>query len=632
MTARKITPITRKLFVWHPLLALAVILFFQVGLSANAFAACGDNGTDPAKCQWEEDTSGDIWGTPVNTAPQPSFSSTNPACTSMQCSDGIHQDAGTINILYDTNYNASGPSTTCRFVDNHNGNNIFVPQNSLTEFTEFVKNAPTGVTFGYCVQAQDLGYKATATMGNGCEIFAANGPVTCPPNVGPAKQNVSLDLPVVRVTDPPAEVNLPVVTFAYTRKDCRNDVSGAPVCLDHAIVETDTILAKVVANPSDQCRNPQSNLNVNCDGTWQVTATASCTVDGVPAPTCLSNFAPPPPRLCTVDGVTHADGTTWNVAITPIQGCPGKPGTPDIMQCTDGTIGVQSAGAAEVIDNCPVSNPVSLYVVDKNNDRVQVFDLHGKFLYQYGAGHGSGDGQFVEAYGIHFDSNNQAMITDSGNARVQIFSALGVFNAKFGSYGSNLDQFLLPDEVAQAPDGTIWVTDITANTVSTFAAGNYLPGFVATNFFRPTGVAFDKAGSTWVINSGSNTIKKLDAHGNTVFEFGSPGSGPGQFNFAWDLQFDTQDRMWVADSGNDRVQVFDDNGKYLFQFGTTGAGNGQFQLPIDLAIDPSGNVWVSDQGNNRVEQFDSTGKYLFQFGGAGSNAGQFLAPVGITVH
>jgi sugar lactone lactonase YvrE len=61
--------------------------------------------------------------------------------------------------------------------------------------------------------------------------------------------------------------------------------------------------------------------------------------------------------------------------------------------------------------------------------------------------------------------------------------------------------------------------------------------------------------------------------------------------------------VWVADSYNNRIQEFTSSGTYITQFGTTGTGNGQFDAPIGVAIDGSGNVWVADFHNNRVQEF-----------------------------
>ena len=71
------------------------------------------------------------------------------------------------------------------------------------------------------------------------------------------------------------------------------------------------------------------------------------------------------------------------------------------------------------------------------------------------------------------------------------------------------------------------------------------------------------------------------------------------------------------------MEKFDSNGNYLSQFGSSGSGDGQFTGPEGVAVDSGGHVFVTDNDNNRVEEFDSSGAYLSQFGTAGSGPGQF---------
>jgi DNA-binding beta-propeller fold protein YncE len=42
---------------------------------------------------------------------------------------------------------------------------------------------------------------------------------------------------------------------------------------------------------------------------------------------------------------------------------------------------------------------------------------------------------------------------------------------------------------------------------------------------------------------------------------------------------------------------------YLTQWGTFGTGNGQFNQPTGVAVDGSGNVYVADPGNHRIQKF-----------------------------
>jgi hypothetical protein len=60
----------------------------------------------------------------------------------------------------------------------------------------------------------------------------------------------------------------------------------------------------------------------------------------------------------------------------------------------------------------------------------------------------------------------------------------------------------------------------------------------------------------------------------------------------------------VVDVLNARVQIFDSAGSYLSQFGSSGSGNGQFSFPSWVAVDPvSRNIVVSDPGLDRVQIF-----------------------------
>ena len=53
----------------------------------------------------------------------------------------------------------------------------------------------------------------------------------------------------------------------------------------------------------------------------------------------------------------------------------------------------------------------------------------------------------------------------------------------------------------------------------------------------------------------------------------------------------------------DCVQVFDSSGNYQFQFGTEGSGDGQFSYRDEIAIDDNNRVYVVDRGNDRVQVF-----------------------------
>jgi len=61
--------------------------------------------------------------------------------------------------------------------------------------------------------------------------------------------------------------------------------------------------------------------------------------------------------------------------------------------------------------------------------------------------------------------------------------------------------------------------------------------------------------------------------------------------------------VYVVEHTNHRIQVFTDTGGPLGQWGTVGTGPGQFLNPIGIAVDDLGNVFVADTNNSRIQVF-----------------------------
>jgi len=79
----------------------------------------------------------------------------------------------------------------------------------------------------------------------------------------------------------------------------------------------------------------------------------------------------------------------------------------------------------------------------------------------------------------------------------------------------------------------------------------------------------------------------------------------------------------VVDTDNHRIQKFNSSGIYQSQFGSFGTGDGQFYWPKGIALDSNGNIYVVDTENNRIQKFNSSGIYQSQFGSFGTGEGQF---------
>ncbi len=128
-------------------------------------------------------------------------------------------------------------------------------------------------------------------------------------------------------------------------------------------------------------------------------------------------------------------------------------------------------------------------------------------------------------------------------------------------------------------------------------------------FKEPADLVESETGGLDVPDTGNNRVQCFNASGvEYEGKFGEAGSGNGQFKAPKGIALDSKDNIWVADTGNDRVEIFANgacttkNG-YITQFGSKGSGAGEFNEPIGVAFDPSGDIYVVDSGNDRVQKW-----------------------------
>jgi DNA-binding beta-propeller fold protein YncE len=143
---------------------------------------------------------------------------------------------------------------------------------------------------------------------------------------------------------------------------------------------------------------------------------------------------------------------------------------------------------------------------------------------------------------------------------------------------------------------------------------------------NPFAVAVGPDGSVYVSDSGNNRMQRFDANGNFISQWGTPGSGDGQFQTPQGIAVSPDGSVYVVDSGNVRVEHFLADGTFLNSFGS---GAGGFTSPRGIAVGPDGSVYVVDQQNTRVERFDANGVFQSTWGSSGPGDGQFQNPIGI---
>ena len=185
--------------------------------------------------------------------------------------------------------------------------------------------------------------------------------------------------------------------------------------------------------------------------------------------------------------------------------------------------------------------------------------------------------------------------------------------------------------------GNIYVADANNNRIQKFDnSQTYVTQWGSTGtgsgqFSSPSGVAVDSSGNVYVTDYENNRVEKFSSSGSYISKFGSAGAGNGEFNGPTGIAIDYLDNIFITDTANNRVQEFDGNGTYVTQWGESGTGSGQFENPTGITTDPWGFVYIVDTNNNRIEKFDNAGNYITKWGGSGSSNGEFDTPQGITV-
>ncbi len=228
-----------------------------------------------------------------------------------------------------------------------------------------------------------------------------------------------------------------------------------------------------------------------------------------------------------------------------------------------------------------------LYLADTPNNRVEIFTFSASacasnsptaftYLTQFGA-KGTGNGMFSQAYGVAVDTVNNWIYVVDGAGRVEKFNA--TTNAWISSFGQgSLNQ---PRQVTVAPNGDIFVMNARNHTCDVYSGGS----------------------------TGNDTL---------LFQFGSQGTGPGQFTTDPRGVAVSADGTlaFVTDAGGKRIEAFNLTQGATHYTGASfaytipsGSGSGQFVGPRGLTVTSDNHLVLTDEwGFNLHEMtFTSTG-------------------------
>ena len=197
-----------------------------------------------------------------------------------------------------------------------------------------------------------------------------------------------------------------------------------------------------------------------------------------------------------------------------------------------------------------------VYVFQRKDPPVVVFDREGKYLGAWGSG------AVTDPHGLKI-VDDVAYTTDRSDSVAKSFTLDGKPLLELGQRGVHSDT---------GCEGPPWL--------ALRAAGP---------FNHPTEMIAHPNGDIYVTDGYRNArVHRFTRDGRLVKSWGEPGRGTGQFHLPHTIAFDDAGKLYVGDRSNKRIQIFTPDGEYLGQW--TGMGG-----PNDITRGRDGNFYIAEQ-------------------------------------
>jgi len=237
----------------------------------------------------------------------------------------------------------------------------------------------------------------------------------------------------------------------------------------------------------------------------------------------------------------------------------------------------RSAYNLDRIEDIYIDSDYKVYVSDSNRTGVQEFDSNGNFLRICGE---------TSSDGLVKDSEGNVYI--NGGFKILKFSSDWTFQDSWEI------RFKEMFEGREVPVGrSYYYSDIAIDSL-----GYLYVVYVDYSEVISTAEPIDRNKLSKSIIYKLNSSGKIIDRWDTIFK-----NDNNLFSYIDGIGIDKQNRIFVADTGSNRILILDSEGNVLTEFGSKGSGNGQFRGPVDVTVDSKGNVYVLDYGNNCVQKF-----------------------------
>lgn len=201
-----------------------------------------------------------------------------------------------------------------------------------------------------------------------------------------------------------------------------------------------------------------------------------------------------------------------------------------------------------------VDHEDNIYVSEEAANRISKFARNGTFVQSVGTV-GDNPGQFRSPRGLRL-INNKLYICDRENDRVQVFDRELHFLECIGGRGT---PYKWATDLVASPEGLLYIagTDISDVHVVSLADFSTANSVHHITLLCPTGVCFDPTHQyLYVVDFNYHCVFVFTRDGAFISKFGGEGIGEGQLNFPRGIAIDEDGYVYVCDTQNNRIQIF----------------------------------------------------------------------------
>ena len=230
----------------------------------------------------------------------------------------------------------------------------------------------------------------------------------------------------------------------------------------------------------------------------------------------------------------------------------------------------------------------NIYVADQQNNRVQVLDRNGRYLFKFGDTDGAG--KMNRPYTIAI-SEKKVFVTASEPECVLVYDLKGTFFKQIGKKGCGDGEFLCPFGIAiNEVNGDIYVCDLVSNRVQIFSKDySFISHFGngILNFPRDIKLTRDYI---FILCDKNPFLVKFDYFLTQVHNVISK-SISGHFDRPFGMVIDGAGKLIISDCNNQAVLIFNPKGKLLHKL------TDSISRPAGVAIDSQGRIIVVSLNN-----------------------------------